>query len=131
MQDQKTYSENNFRAEALREDSGPFRRAEEAPVNTDLTIKGSITPHSGTPWRSPSQGERLHAGLHDWKEIPGDIKSRTPDMGWSQRQKDLNNEWESRDEAKWKTSENPIIRRQPSGVLDREQEVRKPLAAFS
>ncbi|KAL6295724.1 hypothetical protein ACE6H2_003866 [Prunus campanulata] len=127
MQDQKTYSENNFRAEALREDSGPFRRAEEAPVNTDLTIKGSITPHSGTPWRSPSQGERLHAGLHDWKEIPGDIKSRTPDMGWSQRQKDLNNEWESRDEAKWKTSENPIIRRQPSGVLDREQEVRKPL----
>lgn len=73
--------------------------------------------------------------LHDWKETPTDVKSRTTEIGWSHLQKNLNNEWESnladpsftKDGAKWETSEDPIIRRQPSGVLDREQDVRKPL----
>ncbi|KAM1021553.1 hypothetical protein ACFX15_041869 [Malus domestica] len=125
-QEHKTYSENNFRSEAFRGDSGPFIRAEEAPVSADLSMQGGITAHSGSPWRSSSQGERSHTVLHDWNEIPGDIKSRTPDMGWSLGSKDLNNEWESRDEARWKTSDDPVIRRQRSGILDREQELRQP-----
>ncbi|KAM0967835.1 hypothetical protein ACFX2A_016567 [Malus domestica] len=123
--EQKPYSESNFRGEAFRVDSGPFRRVEEVPVGADLSMQGGSTAHFGSPWRAPLQ-ECSHTVLHDWKEIPGDIKSRTPDMGWSLRPKDLNNEWESRDEARWKTSDDPVIRRQPSGILDREQELRKP-----
>ncbi|KAM5564855.1 protein ESSENTIAL FOR POTEXVIRUS ACCUMULATION 1 [Rosa sericea] len=133
--DQKTYSENRFRAEALRDDGGPFRKAEEAPSSRELSMPGGVNAHSGTPWRAPSQVERSNTVFHDWQEIPRDMKSGTPPaMTWSQRQKDLNNDWESnladpsytRNDAKWKTSEDPIIRRQLSGVLDREQEVRKP-----
>ena len=62
---------------------------------------GGVTSQSGTPWRAPSQVERANTVFHDWQDIP-------------------------RNDAKWKTSEDPIMRRQLSGVLDREQEVRKP-----
>ncbi|KAL6216136.1 hypothetical protein ACLB2K_009362 [Fragaria x ananassa] len=133
--DQKTYSENRFRAEALRDDGGPFRNADEPPSSRELSMSGGVTAHAGTPWRAPSQVERSNTVFHDWQDTPRDMKSGTPPvMTWSQRQKDLNNDWESnladqsytRNDAKWKTSEDPIIRRQLSGVLDREQEVRKP-----
>ncbi|XP_050363641.1 protein ESSENTIAL FOR POTEXVIRUS ACCUMULATION 1 isoform X2 [Argentina anserina] len=132
--DQKTYSENRFRAEALRE-GGPFKKADEASSSRELSMSGGVTAHSGTPWRAPSQVERSSTVFHDWQDSPRDIKSGAPPaMSWSQRQKDLNNDWESnlanqsytRNDAKWKSSEEPVIRRQLSGVLDREQEVRKP-----
>ncbi|TYJ49253.1 hypothetical protein E1A91_A01G121600v1 [Gossypium mustelinum] len=54
-------------------------------------------------------------------------------MSWSQPQKDMINQRESnvmnssyaRDEANWQSSEDPILTRQPSGILVREPEPRK------
>lgn len=96
-------------------------------------LENSFT-NASTPWRAQSPGDQSQRVVHDWKETPSDIKSRTSDIGWSKLQKNLNNEWESnladqpfnRDEAKWRTSEDTLLRRQLSGVLDREQEVKKP-----
>ncbi|WRX31190.1 GYF domain - like 6 [Theobroma cacao] len=84
-------------------------------------------------WRASSLVERSHTVAHDWKEIPNDVRSRTPDMCRSQPQEDMINQRESnvmnssysRDEANWQTSEDPILKRQPSGVLEREPEPRK------
>lgn len=96
-------------------------------------MQGNNSANPGTPWRAPSLGEQLHGVSHDWTEMPSDVRSRTPDMVWNQPQKDLDNQWGSnfgnpsysKDEAKWQTSEDPIIKRQPSLVLDREQEGKK------
>lgn len=96
-------------------------------------MQGNSSEHPGTPWRAQSLGEQLHMAMHDWREIPSDGRSRTPEMGWNQPQKDLANQWESnlvsspylKDEAKWQASEDPMIKRQPSVVLDREKEAKK------
>lgn len=97
-------------------------------------MQESASSHSGITRRAQSLGEHPQMVLHDWKEMPNDAKSRTPDIGWSRLQKDLSNEWESnlndpsfiKDEARWQTSEDPILGRQLSGVIDREQEMKKP-----
>nr|XP_048331467.1 protein ESSENTIAL FOR POTEXVIRUS ACCUMULATION 1 isoform X2 [Ziziphus jujuba var. spinosa] len=130
MQDQKTYS-------AFKEDVGPFRKSDEVPIIRESSMSNmqeSASTHPGIPWRAQSLGEHSHMVLHDWKETPNDVKSRSQDIGWSRLQKDLSSEWESnlndpsfvKDEAKWQANEDPIIRRQLSGVMDREQEVKKP-----
>lgn len=97
-------------------------------------MQESASTHSSIPWRAQSLGEHSHMVLHDWKETPNDVKSRSQDIGWSRLQKDLSSEWEGnlndpsfvKDEAKWQINEGPIVRRQLSGVMDKEQEVRKP-----
>lgn len=120
---------------AFKEDVGPFRKPDEVPIIRESSLSNmqeGASSHSATAWRVQSLGEHSH--LHDWKETPNEVKSKTNDIGWSRLQKDLSNEWESnlndpsfiKDEAKWQTSEDPIIRRQLSGVTDREQEVKKP-----
>lgn len=99
------------------------------------SLQENASVHPGTTWRAQSPGEPSHLPLHDWKEIPTDIKSRTTESGWLHLQKNLNNEWESNladpsftnEGEKWEKSEDIILRRQLSGVLDREQEVIKSL----
>lgn len=98
-----------------------------------LSIHENSLTNPSTHYRAQSLGEQSQRVLHDWKETPSDFKSRTSNIGWSKLQKNLSNEWESnfadqsfnKDEAKCKTSDDTILRRQLSGVLDREQEVRK------
>ena len=58
-------------------------------------MQESASSHSGITRRAQSLGEHPQMVLHDWKEMPNDAKSRTPDIGWSRIQKDLSNEWES------------------------------------
>ncbi|PON40482.1 GYF domain containing protein [Parasponia andersonii] len=124
-------------SKVLREDGGSFKKSNEVTVSRESSMSSmqenaSVQP--GATWRAQSPGEPSHMGVHDWKEIPTDVKLRTPEIGWSHLQKNLNSEWESnlgdpsftKDGAKWETIEDPIIRRQPSGVLDREQDLRKP-----
>ncbi|EEF52556.1 conserved hypothetical protein [Ricinus communis] len=108
-------------------------RADVAPMSRESTLPENSSASPATPWRVHSLGEQLPTVSHDWREIPGDVRSRTPDMGWSQPQKDLDDQWESHSinpsypkaEAKWKGSEGPIIKRQLSAVLDREPEGKK------
>ncbi|GFY95879.1 GYF domain-containing protein [Actinidia rufa] len=132
IQPQKMYSDNKFYPEALREDGARYR-TDEVAVNRESSVQGNSSLHPGTAWRSPSIGERTNVTSNDWREIPTDVRSRTSDIGWLQSQKDLNNEWGSgvadlsypKDESKWQYGEDPMTRRKPSAVLDREQETQK------
>ncbi|XP_057504554.1 protein ESSENTIAL FOR POTEXVIRUS ACCUMULATION 1-like [Actinidia eriantha] len=132
IQPQKMYSDSKFYTEALREDGARYR-TDEVAVNRESSVQGNSSLHPGTAWRSPSIGERTNVTSNDWREIPTDVRSRTSDIGWLQSQKDLNNEWGSgvadlsypKDESKWQYGEDPMTRRKPSAVLDREQETQK------
>jgi hypothetical protein len=103
------------------------------PKSRELALEGNTSSNSGTPWRAPSLVKQLNTVSHDWRDASGDFRSRATDMAWNQLQKDPENPCESnfsdpsfsRDEAKSQTDEDPIIKRQPSAVLDWEQEVQK------
>lgn len=115
-----------------KEDSTPYRRPE-VPINREASMQENNSVQSGTPWRTSSLGESSYVGSYGQRDIPSDIRAKSPDMAWSQLQKDTTKQWEgdmakslySRDEAKWQTSEDPVIKRQSSIVMDREQESRK------
>ncbi|RVX15225.1 hypothetical protein CK203_007907 [Vitis vinifera] len=133
MVDHQMYPDNKFHAEALREDGTPYRKSDEVPINRDLSMHGNSSIHPGNTWRAPSLGERSHTVTHDRRDIPTDVRSVPSDMGWAQPKKEMNSEWTSglanppysKDELKWQISEDPIIKRQASLVLDREPEARK------
>ena len=96
-------------------------------------MHGNPSIHPGNTWRAPSLGERAHAVSHDRRDVPTDVKSGQSDMGWVQPKKEMNGEWTSglanpsysKDELKWKISEDTMIKRQASLVLDRDPEARK------
>lgn len=123
-----------FLSAAFREDGDPYSKAEEVPFNKESSLPGNTSVPS-TTWRSPSLGERSHNALHDWRDNTSDGRSRSSTMGWSEPPKELHSEWESKlanlsetkDETKWRISEDPILKRQPPGIMDREQEARKAL----
>ncbi|OVA04520.1 GYF [Macleaya cordata] len=136
-QNLQKYHDNKFNAEALRVDSAPRKKADEVAVSREVSVQGSSSAHPGIPWRSQSHGEQSHM-----RDLPIEIRSRTPDLEWSRQQKDRDSEWENsstvsssyyRDEPNWRVSEgfhsdmarDPILKKQPSEVLDREQEARK------
>lgn len=99
----------------------------------------SHTRNAEVSWQSSSLGERIHPASRDWREIPTDVRSRTSDIGWSQSQsqsqsqKDPNNELESsladqsyiKDGPKWQIGNDPLVKKQQSAIVDREQENRK------
>ncbi|KAI3851317.1 hypothetical protein MKX03_023073 [Papaver bracteatum] len=137
-QNPHSHRDSKFVAEAVRSDGFLRKKADEAGVIREVGAQGSA--HPVTPWRSQSHGEHSHGQLHEWRGLPNESRSRT-DMDRSRSQKDRDPERESsaavssyyRAEPNWRstegfhseTSRDPIIRRQPSGVLDREQEARK------
>ncbi|XP_022750461.1 uncharacterized protein LOC111299508 [Durio zibethinus] len=131
LEKHKGHPDNKLKSEAM-DDSGP-RRAEEVLISRESSIQVTNSINPGTMWRASSLGEQSLTITHDWKEIPSDVRSRTPDLSWSQPQKGTINQGESnlmnssysRDEANWQSSEDPIPKRQPSGVLEREPEPRK------
>jgi hypothetical protein len=126
------YNNNYFPYAAFRETS-PYKKDDEMPRSRELTVEGNTPAHSGTPWRAPSLVEQFNTVSHDWRDASSDVRSRAADMARNQPPKDSENPWESnaanpsfsRDEAKWQTNEDPIMKRQPSAALDREQEVKK------
>ncbi|KAF5759035.1 putative GYF domain-containing protein [Helianthus annuus] len=62
----------------------------------------------GAPWRSLSIG-RGQPNSVDLRDISGDMRP------WSQPQKDITNEWSG------SSLPNPVIKRQPPGIMDREE----------
>ncbi|XP_007017506.2 PREDICTED: uncharacterized protein LOC18591366 [Theobroma cacao] len=132
LEKHKGYPDSKFKPEAM-DDTGSYRKADEVPISKEISSQVTNSVNPGTMWRASSLVERSHTVAHDWKEIPNDVRSRTPDMCRSQPQEDMINQRESnvmnssysRDEANWQTSEDPILKRQPSGVLEREPEPRK------
>ncbi|CAN1126929.1 Protein ESSENTIAL FOR POTEXVIRUS ACCUMULATION 1 [Linum perenne] len=126
FQDHMMQPENRFKLEAPGEDIGPYRKTEEVPVSRDLSLQGNNSAPYAAPWRSPSLGERLHASSHERRDIPDNIN-------WSSSHKDTNTQWESnfvsqsysKDQLKRQTGEDPVLKRQLSAVLDREQEAKK------
>ncbi|KAK5845586.1 protein ESSENTIAL FOR POTEXVIRUS ACCUMULATION 1-like [Gossypium arboreum] len=130
LEKHKGYPDAKFISE---DNKGLFKRDEELPISRESSIQVTNSVNPGTMWRTSSFGERSPTVSHDLKEIPNDARSRTPDMSWSQPQKDMINQRESNvlnssyagAEANWQSSEDPILKRQPSGVLAREPEPRK------
>ncbi|XP_040997643.1 protein ESSENTIAL FOR POTEXVIRUS ACCUMULATION 1-like [Juglans microcarpa x Juglans regia] len=124
LRDHKSFSDNKFRAEASREYDS-FSKTEDVPINRESSLPGNPSI-AATAWQFPSQGERSHNVLHDGR-------SRSSELGWSDPPKELNNERErklanlseNKDKSKWQTIEDPILQRQPSGVMEMEQETRK------
>ena len=88
------------------------------PISRESSIQVTNSINPGTMWRASSLGERAHTVTHDCKEIP------QKDM-INQRESNVMNSSYSRDEANWQSSEDSILKRQPSGVLEREPEPRK------
>ncbi|XWS24347.1 hypothetical protein CRYUN_Cryun28dG0093800 [Craigia yunnanensis] len=117
LEKHKGYPDNKFKSEAM-DDSGSHRRAEEVPISRESSIQVTNSINPGTMWRASSLGERAHTVTHDWKEIPQKDTI-------NQRESNVMNSSYSRDEANWQSSEDPILKRQPSGVLEREPEPRK------
>ncbi|GMJ04994.1 Essential for poteXvirus Accumulation 1 [Hibiscus trionum] len=132
LEKHKGYPDTKFEGAAM-ENRGPYRRDEEVLIDREASIQVTHSVNPGTMWRASSFGEQSPSVKQDRKEIPNDVRSRTPDMIWSQPRNDMINQRESivmnssysRDEANWQSSEDPILKRQPSGVLDRESEPRK------
>ena len=100
------------------DDSDSHRRAEEVPISRESIIQVTSSSNPGTIWRASSLGKQSNTVTHDRKEIPQkDTINR--------RENNVMNSSYSRDEANWQSSEDPILRRQPSGVFEREPEPRK------
>ncbi|KAM7260247.1 hypothetical protein ACFE04_015988 [Oxalis oulophora] len=113
----KSYADHKFKAEVDRQETGLLKRFDEQSTTKEENNSG----HPGT-WRAPSL-ERAHAASYERRE---NSSSKGIGMGWSQAPNGPN-QWENKsgDKVKWQTSEDPILRRQPSIALDREQEARK------
>ncbi|KAI9113391.1 hypothetical protein K1719_015916 [Acacia pycnantha] len=112
------------------EDVVSFKLADEVPSNRELTFEdGSVNPVAALR-ATPS--EHSNTPLHD---MPGDLKSRNLDMSWSHQPKELYGQRESnlsylsdtKDVSKWQTNEDPIIKRQLSGIFDSGFEARRVL----
>ncbi|WCJ35164.1 GYF domain-containing protein [Euphorbia peplus] len=123
--DQRTFRDNKLKAEVVREDTGPHRRADEVPPSRESASQGNNSSvHPSSPWQPKSAREPSYTSSHDWS-------SRTPDMGRNLPIKD--NQWENnvsnppntRDDPRWRGGEDPILKRQSSIVLDRDQELKK------
>ncbi|KAJ4836101.1 hypothetical protein Tsubulata_004202 [Turnera subulata] len=127
MLDHKTYPDNKSKSEVGREDTGPYRKSEveEAPASGELAFQGNNSVLPSTPWRAPSLEEQRHSVSRDWKERSSDVRSRAPDISWTQSQKELDYQRESNMVSQLRSKDDPIFKRQPSVVLDREQEAKK------
>nr|DAD21706.1 TPA_asm: hypothetical protein HUJ06_023169 [Nelumbo nucifera] len=143
----QAYHDNKFIGEGTpyavyREDGIPNKKADEVGVCSEVNAQGNSSIHPSVPWRSQSLGEGSHIPLHDNRDFPTEVRSRSSDVGWSHPQKDQSTEWENnsklpssyyKDEPNWQVGEgfhtdigrDSIVKRQPSEVLDKEREGRK------
>lgn len=113
----------------FREDDNAMRKADEVPVNRESSVKGGANVYPGSTWDE----QPLNTSLPDWRDNANNINSRTPDKGWLPSSKNLNDGWGSnsatpsypKDNPKWQSSEESALRRQLSGILDKEQLTRR------
>ncbi|EOA12455.1 hypothetical protein CARUB_v10025736mg [Capsella rubella] len=132
----RNYPDDKFRPEASHEGYAPFRKGNEVPVRElkEPSMQGNTHVQSASPWRQPSAGERSNRNSHDWNDPSADSRLKSSDSVWSHPKDSINHLGgnnmmlpQSKGESRWQINEDPALRRQPSLVFDREQEVRKLL----
>ncbi|RDX97269.1 hypothetical protein CR513_19975 [Mucuna pruriens] len=114
------------------EDGGSYKVPEEVSSNRDSSFEGNNSVHPGAPWRTMPLGEHATTPFHDSRDVTSDVRLRKADLN-SHQAKDPHNLWEnnlgylsdSKEVGKWQTSEDPVIKRQLSGILDSELETRR------
>lgn len=115
------------------EGGGSYKVADEVHSNRESAFEENCPVHPGTGRHTTSQGEEASSLMHDSKSVPGDVSSNNSDMKWSHQPKDFRTQWENnldylsdtRDVAKWQSSEDSIVKRQLTGYLDGELETRR------
>nr|XP_027092525.1 uncharacterized protein LOC113713027 isoform X1 [Coffea arabica] len=130
VQDYQKFSDYKFNSEG--EDNTPSRKNDDVPINREPNMQGPPSILHGGTWRSSSIGERSPSVSHDWREVPAAVNSRAPDVGRSESQKDVNAECEKRvaDQSFARLSriaDDSTIRKQPTAIFNKEQEVQKVL----
>ncbi|XP_024969887.1 uncharacterized protein LOC112509262 isoform X1 [Cynara cardunculus var. scolymus] len=130
VEDRQSFIDYKAKSEAIG-DGGFHARNDDTGNTRESRVQGT-SGHPGATWRSLSIGQHAQPNSLDLRDMSTDIRSRASEVGWSQPQKDTTNEWSSsltspsyvKDGLKWKVNENPVIKRQPPGIIDREQETR-------
>ncbi|XP_061370655.1 protein ESSENTIAL FOR POTEXVIRUS ACCUMULATION 1-like isoform X2 [Gastrolobium bilobum] len=115
------------------EDGGSYRVADEVSSNIESTYEENNSINPGAAWRATPLGERASTLMHDNRDVPSDLRSRNSDMTRSHQPKGPHKQWESnldylsdsRDVAKWQSSEDPVVKRQLTGILDGELEIKR------
>ncbi|KAG6585608.1 Protein ESSENTIAL FOR POTEXVIRUS ACCUMULATION 1, partial [Cucurbita argyrosperma subsp. sororia] len=133
IQERMAHASSKFKSEGFREDDNAMSKADEVPVNRDSSVKGGTNVHPDSSWNASSLEQPRNTSLSDWRDNSNNISSGTSDKGWLQPSKSLNDGWGNnpatpsypKDNSKWQTGEESIIRRQISGILDKEQLARK------
>ncbi|KAK9054363.1 hypothetical protein SSX86_025441 [Deinandra increscens subsp. villosa] len=103
--DETVDSFKNLSVFAATGESGSYARNDDKGNTRESRMPGQ----PGAPWRSSSIGQRGQQNSVDSRDMPSDIRS------WSQPQKDVTNEWSN------SSLTNPVTRRQPPGIIDREE----------
>ncbi|KAL1353723.1 protein ESSENTIAL FOR POTEXVIRUS ACCUMULATION 1-like isoform X1 [Arachis hypogaea] len=92
------------------EDGDINRVTDEVPNNKDLSVEGNISAHHGVARRTMPGGEHgTTTLLHDNSDATNGVRSRILDYSS-----------DPRDVGKWQSSEDSILKRQLSGILDSE-----------
>ncbi|KAK7376814.1 hypothetical protein VNO80_02231 [Phaseolus coccineus] len=113
------------------EDGGSYKVPEEVSTNKDSSFEGNTSVHPGAPWRTMPVVDHA-TQFHDSRDVTNDLRFRKTDIN-SHQPKDPHNQWEnnlgylpdSKEVGKWQASEDPVIKRQLSGILDSELETRR------
>ncbi|XP_027369076.1 uncharacterized protein LOC113874950 isoform X2 [Abrus precatorius] len=115
------------------EDGGSYKMSDEVSRNRDTSLDAISAAHPGA-WRTLPSGEHASTPFHDSRDVPSDVRLRKSDLS-SHQLKDPHNQWENnlgylsdtKEVGKWQASEDPVIKRQLSGILDSELEIRRVL----
>ncbi|KAJ1386325.1 GYF-like domain superfamily [Sesbania bispinosa] len=115
------------------EDGGSYKVADEVPSNREPTFEENNYVHPGAAWHATPLSEHASTLMHDSRDVSSDVRPKSSDMSWSHQPKDPHTQWENnfdylsdtRDVAKWQSSEDPIVKRQLIGILDSELETRR------
>ncbi|KAL2964065.1 hypothetical protein AAZX31_17G236600 [Glycine max] len=114
------------------EDGGSYKVPDEVSSNRDSSFEGNSSVHPGAPRRTMLLGEHATTQFHDSRDVTSDVRLRKGDLN-SHQPKDPHNQWEnnlgylsdSKEVGKWQANEDPVIKRQLSGILDSELETRR------
>ncbi|KAL3505290.1 hypothetical protein ACH5RR_035131 [Cinchona calisaya] len=136
VQNSQKFCDYRLSSGATREDDTLYRRKDDVPMSNEPSMQGpSSILHGGTS-RSSALGERPPSVSHDQGENPVAVSSKANDIGCSESQKDLTSEWEKHvvdqsftrlEGSKQRISDDSIIRKQQTAILEKEQEVQKVL----
>ncbi|XP_020210585.1 uncharacterized protein LOC109795477 isoform X1 [Cajanus cajan] len=114
------------------EDGGSYKIPDEVSSNRDSSFEGNSSAHPGAPWRTMPLVEHATTPFHDNRDVTSEVRLRKTDLS-SHQPKDPHNQWgnnlgylsDSKEVGKWQASEDPLIKRQLSGILDSELEARR------